>query len=490
MIEPTICAISRIASAAPRESDWIASMRREISSVARDVCCASSFHLAGHDREAAARLARTCRLDGRVEREQVRLVGDRRDEPHHVADLLAGLGEAHDRGVGAARGVDRGRGDLRGLRRVARDLADRRLHLVRARRDREDVRRDAGGRGRDLAGLPRGTVRGRRDRGRHLRELLARARERGGRRGDVAHERGDPLGGLVEGARHLPGLVLRVRGHAHRQVALGEALQRAAHGVQAADDAARDEPGQRAARDERDERGRDRQPAAAGLGREDLRVEVVHLGLHGRAQVVERARDHEVRVPALALPGRVALVEAAVAPRREDLLVGVDVALPGRVDGGERVPAVVVERRGVEVDDVVAELGDALRVAGHGVAARRCGDVAAVDPGRPGHDREVVGGPEHAVPAGLDPRLHGDRVVRAVAQRRDAGGALQRRRRDDDEAQHEHGRDREDARAHAAVVEAETSRAGRAHGVPPGGVGREVRLTHRRRPRRLRDTDG
>ena len=43
--------------------------------------------LARHHRKAAARIACAHRLDGGVEREQIGLLGDRRDQAHHVADL-------------------------------------------------------------------------------------------------------------------------------------------------------------------------------------------------------------------------------------------------------------------------------------------------------------------------------------------------------------------------------------------------------------------
>ena len=55
------------------------------------------LHLVGHDREALARLAGPGRLDRRVQRQQVGLLGDRGDHLDHVADLRRGLAQLGDR---------------------------------------------------------------------------------------------------------------------------------------------------------------------------------------------------------------------------------------------------------------------------------------------------------------------------------------------------------------------------------------------------------
>src|SRR3546814_8234537 len=52
--------------------------------------------LAGDDRKALAGVARTRRLDGSVERQQVGLLGDGVDELDHRADLLDGVGKRGD----------------------------------------------------------------------------------------------------------------------------------------------------------------------------------------------------------------------------------------------------------------------------------------------------------------------------------------------------------------------------------------------------------
>jgi hypothetical protein len=60
-------------------------------------CTAVLPHLFGDDREAASVLAGACRLDGGVEREEVRLAGDRRDCIGDLPDALRLLGE-HGKG--------------------------------------------------------------------------------------------------------------------------------------------------------------------------------------------------------------------------------------------------------------------------------------------------------------------------------------------------------------------------------------------------------
>src|SRR3954470_16516227 len=89
--------------------------------------------LVGHHREALARLTRPGRLDRRVQRQQVGLLGDRGDHLHHVADLRRGLPQLGYRRRGGLRRGHRPGGDLAGLRRVAGDLPDRGAHLLGAR---------------------------------------------------------------------------------------------------------------------------------------------------------------------------------------------------------------------------------------------------------------------------------------------------------------------------------------------------------------------
>ena len=61
--------------------------------------------LVGHDGEALAGLAGPGRLDRRVQRQQVRLLGDAGDHLHHVADLGRGLAQLGDRRRRRRRGV-------------------------------------------------------------------------------------------------------------------------------------------------------------------------------------------------------------------------------------------------------------------------------------------------------------------------------------------------------------------------------------------------
>jgi len=72
-------------------------MRPEISSVAFAVWC-KALHLGCHNRKAAAGFAGARRLDGRVERQQVGLLGDRLDQRYHLADFGRRIRQrAHDR---------------------------------------------------------------------------------------------------------------------------------------------------------------------------------------------------------------------------------------------------------------------------------------------------------------------------------------------------------------------------------------------------------
>src|SRR5919204_322309 len=83
--------------------------------------------LLGDDREAAALLAGARRLDGRVQRQEVRLLGDAGDRVDDAADLLGLASEIAHRGGHLVRGLPdptHGGGDLRGrLEALQRDLA-------------------------------------------------------------------------------------------------------------------------------------------------------------------------------------------------------------------------------------------------------------------------------------------------------------------------------------------------------------------------------
>ena len=63
--------------------------------------------LGSHDREALARLASARCLDGGIERQQVGLLGDIRDQANHVANLLRRFDQALNLRVGPVRLVDR-----------------------------------------------------------------------------------------------------------------------------------------------------------------------------------------------------------------------------------------------------------------------------------------------------------------------------------------------------------------------------------------------
>ena len=170
------------------------STRRATSSVARAVSCAELLHLVGHDREALARLAGAGGLDGRVEGEQVRLLGDGGDHLDHVADLGGGDAQpAHGLVGGGGRGDGVG-GDVRRLDGVDPDLADGGAHLLGARRDRGHAVGDLlGGAG---GGWPAPRRRRRRRSGGHLVDP-PRVTSRSAAPRATADDLGEPLEGTV-----------------------------------------------------------------------------------------------------------------------------------------------------------------------------------------------------------------------------------------------------------------------------------------------------
>ncbi len=97
------------------------------------------------DREALAGLAGAGRLDGRVEREEVRLVGDARDRLGELLDLLRRLAQAPhlrraapDRGGEVAQAIDRAGTRFPHVNRGLRNGSARRLRVSgRAHRDVE-----------------------------------------------------------------------------------------------------------------------------------------------------------------------------------------------------------------------------------------------------------------------------------------------------------------------------------------------------------------
>ena len=90
-------------------------------------------------REALAGLAGARRLDGGVERQQVGLLGDRRDQLDDVADAAGRLRQFADARVGLLRLLDRLVGDPAGLLHLPADLVDRTGHLLGRRGDRLHV---------------------------------------------------------------------------------------------------------------------------------------------------------------------------------------------------------------------------------------------------------------------------------------------------------------------------------------------------------------
>ena len=97
------------------------------------------LHFARDHRKAAAGLAGARRLDGGVERQQIGLLGNRRDQLDHVADLLGGMRQFADAAVGLLGLHDGGFGDAAGVADLAADLLDRGRQLFRRGRDRLHV---------------------------------------------------------------------------------------------------------------------------------------------------------------------------------------------------------------------------------------------------------------------------------------------------------------------------------------------------------------
>ena len=90
-----------------------------------------TFHLGRHDREAPAGFTRASGFDGRIERQQIGLSRNTRNQLRYVLDLLRTLGKrAHD-GVGPARILDGAIGDLGGLCDLTADFANRGGQLFR-----------------------------------------------------------------------------------------------------------------------------------------------------------------------------------------------------------------------------------------------------------------------------------------------------------------------------------------------------------------------
>ena len=99
------------------------------------------LHFRGDDREAAAGLAGARRLDRRIEREQIGLLGDRRDQLHHVADAAGRLRQRRDARVGLFRLLHRLAGDPARLVHLPGDLVHRRCQLLGGARDRLHIGR-------------------------------------------------------------------------------------------------------------------------------------------------------------------------------------------------------------------------------------------------------------------------------------------------------------------------------------------------------------
>ena len=88
------------------------------------------LHLGRDDRKAPSRLAGTRGLDRGVEREQIGLLGNRRDDADDVADVLRGLGERTDGLPRVGGTLHRGAADVGAFLHLHGDRIDRGDHLV------------------------------------------------------------------------------------------------------------------------------------------------------------------------------------------------------------------------------------------------------------------------------------------------------------------------------------------------------------------------
>jgi hypothetical protein len=84
-------------------------------------------------------------FDGGVQGQQVGLAGDVLDQLHHGADLLGGVAQAGNDGVGLLHGLDRLAGDVGRLIDLASDLGDRGMQLLGGGGDGADAARGVAG---------------------------------------------------------------------------------------------------------------------------------------------------------------------------------------------------------------------------------------------------------------------------------------------------------------------------------------------------------
>ena len=165
------------------------------------------LHFGRHHRKAAPGLARARRLDGGVERKQVGLFGDCRDDADDLADVLRGLRQRADGLAGIRRALDRAAADVGALAHLVGDRIDGGDHLVgKARRILVERARVVGG----LRGLGRGDMH-RLERTAHVGGLGAQHRRAVGDGAQAALGRGLDL------ARHV-----RQVGAARRAFGAGE----------------------------------------------------------------------------------------------------------------------------------------------------------------------------------------------------------------------------------------------------------------------------
>ncbi len=252
-----------------------------------------SPHLVGHHGETAALLAGTGRLDGRVERQQVGLLGNRANDFEHAADPPAFGVQRLDR-MGGLIHLTGQIADLpHGVLHYPIPLARLLIRLTRGDGGLLGVACDFLHRGRhfmhgsgDLLGFhPLGLNAGTGLRG-HGGKLV-------GCRGDLADATADATDQVAQALRHamhgvlqLPHFVTARAGLGVREVAAGDALRLLNGGAQGADDHPRDHRGSQQANEDRQRTDHAEQQVAAAA-----------LLLHGIARVVQRlvrSGDHHL----------------------------------------------------------------------------------------------------------------------------------------------------------------------------------------------------
>ena len=200
-----------------------------ISSVAFAVCDGELLHLGSDHREAAPGFAGARRLDRGVERQQVGLLGDRRDQLDHVADAAGRLRQRRDARVGLLRLRHRFRRSCSNSYLPAISPTDEVISSVADATDctLDDASSEAAATMPDSCCADSAVLAQRAGRG---FELRCRRRHRADDAADALLEIGGQLAELLAALRALLALLLLLAPeHLQLDVALTEGVQRACH---------------------------------------------------------------------------------------------------------------------------------------------------------------------------------------------------------------------------------------------------------------------